>query len=350
MLLHKALDGADADRGRDEGLLHKVLVDLGGIQPGKSLLEPVDLLNGRIRERPGGPLIGTLLRHKGIDAAVLIEGYPFAECLGAEPEHGAVRQGEGFIRDPLVVGVSGRIRIKAMDDRGDECQPELCHGGCVRKVLLVVLHENVLLKWFSTIMQEGGEGSHTQGVWQWKNRSWAEELLAVRRRVFMGLEEGLRKTADKGGGEIRIGRLDEKGFQERKAGSLHGGKRTEPFLLLQPEKLQPSVQLGKGDGEAFAEPFHGRNAQEILGQDTEDEEQAVTGVGDDEVRQDGMGTAAGTDEAQDAKAVADGGAVYEIHQGTPVVSMDTAGALYPAAGTGLQLRMEPGHKGVKQGF
>ena len=109
-----------------------------------------------------------------------------------------------------------------------------------------------LLKWFSTIMQEGWEGSHTHGVWLWKTSSWAEDLRAVRCRIFMGLEEGLCETADKGGGEIRIGRLREKGFQEGKAGNLHGGKRTEPFLLLHPEEIQPPAQLGKGDGETFA--------------------------------------------------------------------------------------------------
>ena len=53
-------------------------------------------------------------------------------------------------------------------------------------------------KWFSTIMQEGWEGSHTHVVWLRENGSRAEHLLAVRRRVFMGLEERLRKTADKG--------------------------------------------------------------------------------------------------------------------------------------------------------
>ncbi len=66
----------------------------------------------------------------------------------------------------------------------------------------------------------------------------------------MGLEEGLCKTADKGGDEIQIGCLGEKGFQEGEAGSLHGGKCAEPFLLLLPEELQPRAQLGKGDGEA----------------------------------------------------------------------------------------------------
>lgn len=67
-------------------------------------------------------------------------------------------------------------------------------------------------------MQETGRGSHTHGVWPWKNSLWAEDLLAVRRRVLMGLEEGLCKTADKGGGEIRIGCPGEKDFQEGEAG------------------------------------------------------------------------------------------------------------------------------------
>ena len=120
-------------------------MDLGGVQPREGLLEAVYLFDGRIREHPGGSLIRTLLRHEGVDAAVLVEGHPFAEGLGAVLEHGAVRQGEWLLRDPLVVGVPGRIRIKVMDDRGDECQPELCHGGCVRKVFGVVVHRNDLL-------------------------------------------------------------------------------------------------------------------------------------------------------------------------------------------------------------
>ena len=151
----------------------------------------------------------------------------------------------------------------------------------------------------------------------------------------MRLEEGLCKTADKGGGEIRIGRLGEKDLQEGKAGSLHGGKGTEPLLLLRLEEIQPAAQLGKGDGEALTEPLHGRQAQEILRQDTEEEEQAIAGVGDDEVREDGMGMAAGTDEAHDAEAVADLGAANEVHQGAVIVGMDAAGSLYPTAGTGL---------------
>ncbi len=101
-------------------------------------------------------------------------------------------------------------------------------------------------------MGQKREESHAHGVWLQENSSWAEHLLAVRRRIFMGLEEGLCKTADKGGGEIRISRLREQGLKEGKAGNLHGGKHAEPIFLLHPKELQPPAQLGKGDAEAFA--------------------------------------------------------------------------------------------------
>ncbi len=88
--------------------------------------------------------------------------------------------------------------------------------------------------------------------------------------------------------------------------------------------------------------------QEILRQDTQEEEQAVAGVRDDEVREDGMGMATGTDEAHDAEAVADWGTAYEVHQGSVVIGMDAAGAPGSAPGTGLQFRTESGHEGIEQ--
>ena len=47
--------------GRDERRLRKMLMDLGGVQPRECLFEAIDLLNGRIREHPGGALVGTFL-------------------------------------------------------------------------------------------------------------------------------------------------------------------------------------------------------------------------------------------------------------------------------------------------
>ncbi len=77
-------------------------------------------------------------------------------------------------------------------------------------------------------------------------------------------------------------------------------------------------------------------------------EQAVSRVGDDEIREDGMGMAAGTDEAQDAEAVAGRCAANEVHQGAAIIGMDCTRPLGPAAGTGLQLGTESGHEGIEQ--
>ena len=60
-----------------------------------------------------------------------------------------------------------------------------------------------------------------------------------------------------------------------------------------------------------------------------------------------MGMAAGTDEAKDAEAVSDRGAIYEIHQGTVIIGMDLAAARCPAEGTGLQLGAESNHERLK---
>ena len=56
-MLDVALDGTYAHRGGDKGILDELAMDLGGVEAGKRLLEPVDLLNGRIRERAGGALV-----------------------------------------------------------------------------------------------------------------------------------------------------------------------------------------------------------------------------------------------------------------------------------------------------
>jgi len=95
------------------------------------------------------------------------------------------------------------------------------------------------------------------------------------------------------------------------------------------------VKLFLGNEEAFTDSFHGNRAQEILRQDAEDEEKAVGGIRDDEVREDGMGMATGTVKAQDTEAVPDRLPSHEINQGTAIIGMDGAGALHPAAGAGL---------------
>ncbi len=166
----------------------------------------------------------------------------------------------------------------------------------------------------------------------------------------MGLEEGDSKTADKCTGKARVSRHLKKLFQEGEAGCLQGREYAHPFFLLPPEEAKPMVELFLCDKEAFTEPFHRSGTQEIFRKDAEDEKEAIGGVGDDEVREDGMGMAAGTDKAQDAEAVADRASVDKVNKRTAIVGMDSAGAFHPTAGTGLGFRTKTGHEGIKKVF
>lgn len=166
----------------------------------------------------------------------------------------------------------------------------------------------------------------------------------------MGLEKGFLEAADKGGGKIGIVRPCEQGFKESRTRGFHGGKSAKPFFLLCFENLQPAAQLRKGDREAFAELFDRGKAQEILGEDAQDEEQAIAGVWDDQVREDGMGMTAGTDDTEDTKIMSDNGSGRKVNEGPAVVSMDAAGAFLSAGGTGLKLRAETIHEGIKEFF
>lgn len=129
--------------------------------------------------------------------------------------------------------------------------------------------------------------------------------MAVIRRIFVGLEEGDSKMADKCGSKVRISRYLKKLFQEREAGCLQRREHAHPLFLLPPEEGKPAVELFLSDKEALTEPLHRSRTQEILRKDPEDEKEAIGGVGNDEVREDGVGMAAGTGKAQDAEAVAD---------------------------------------------
>jgi len=187
-------------------------------------------------------------------------------------------------------------------------------------------------------------------MWWGENILWIEYLLAVIRRIFVGLEEGDSKTANKCGSKVRVTRHLKKLFQEREAGCFHGREHAHPLLPLSPEEVKPMVELFLCDKETLTEPLHRSRTQEILRQDPEDEKEAIGRVGDDEVREDGMGMAAGTGKAQDAEAVADRVSMNKVDKRAAIVGMDSAGAFRPTAGAGLGFRAEAGHEGIKKVF
>ncbi len=110
------------------------------------------------------------------------------------------------------------------------------------------------------------------------------------------------------------------------------------------------VKQFRGNEKTLTEFFHGNRAQEILRQEAENEEKTVGGIRDDEVRKNGMGMAAGTNEAKDTEAVPYRPASHEINQGTVIIGMDGAGSLHPTAWAGLKFRVESSHEGIKKIF
>ena len=187
-------------------------------------------------------------------------------------------------------------------------------------------------------------------MWCPENGSGAELLPAVRRRISVGLEEGDSEAADKTGCKAGIRVHPKKALQEREAGGLHGREKAQPLILVLFEQGKPVAELVLVNTEACADFFHGSKPEEIFRQDTEDKEKAIGGIRDDEIREDSMGMAAGTDKAQDTEAVPDRFSAHEINQGTAIIGMDRAGPLCAAAGAGLQFRPERVHEGIKKHF
>lgn len=66
----------------------------------------------------------------------------------------------------------------------------------------------------------------------------------------------------------------------------------EPFLFVLEKDLFPFIELVPGNAEAFTEGLNGRAVQESFRQDTEDKKEAITGIGDNHIREDGMGVRA----------------------------------------------------------
>ena len=115
-------------------------------------------------------------------------------------------------------------------------------------------------------------------------------------------------------------------------------------------EFQPLIELVAGDRKTFAEFFDGRQAGEELCKDTENEEQAVTGIGDNKIRKDSVGMATATDQAEDADIAPDRPSLNKIYDPAPVISMNTAVSFGTTDGAGFQFGTERGHIGIKQNF
>lgn len=197
-------------------------------------------------------------------------------------------------------------------------------------------------------MKEKFEGSHPHGVWSAKRSLRPEYLLTVIRRILMGLEKRFCKPAHEAGSKRGVTGGKDQIFQKREIGSLQGRKHAEPFIFLCMPKAEPAVELVPCDGKAFEDTLNGAESGKIFSKDAENEEEAIPGIRNDEIRKDGVGMPAGADKTQDADFVPDGRTIYEINQGTLVIGVDLTGTFCPAERTCPQFRMESVHERLEQ--
>ena len=358
MVPDKTLDRADIDCGGDERILYKLFVDLGGVEPRECLLQAVDLLDGSVRQHPGGTFVRTLLWHQRVNPACLVEGDPFADGLWVVLEGGAVRQGQWLLCDPPVISIPGRVRIKPVDHRGNDREPELRDFRGVSELLFVIFHKTGTSFSFSIIVDGKQKRLHPHGVWSVNNRCRDREAQTGRRRgsghgggIPVGLEEGIRGFIRKTAGEKGILRQPGNPKEEIQPGGFRVFQHPEPFLFVLGKDLVPFIELVPGNAEAFTEGLNGRTAQESFCQDTEDEEKAIARIGDDHIRKDGMGVpAAFTDQPEDRDFLYDGLSMDKIDDAAAIVSMDVAVAGGGADGAGLPFGAEGSHIGLEQKF
>lgn len=170
-----------------------------------------------------------------------------------------------------------------------------------------------------------------------KNMSWAEHLLAVIRRVAMGLEERERKFTDEAGGELRIIRPACDLIQECPVTGFPGAEPAEPEVLVPAPQGEPPEELVPADTIHFTGILDGQMMDEVAGQSVDDEKDAVAGIGDDDIREDGMGMAAAAAyDPHDAHRLPDGGIVPELSYASLIIAVDLTAATRAAVRAGIQ--------------
>lgn len=167
----------------------------------------------------------------------------------------------------------------------------------------------------------------------------------------MGLEEGMGRGTDEFHGKIRESFLFIELLPKRDAGGLGVSQYTKPALLMGIPQFKPFVKQALRNAESFTELFYRAKGGKVLPKETQNKEQAETGVRDDDIGKNGMSVlAAVTEDSENTEISGSLLSGIEINDGTSVVVMDMAVPGAVADGTGLQFRAELCHKGIKEKF
>ena len=114
---------------------------------------------------------------------------------------------------------------------------------------------------------------------------------------------------------------------------------------------KPLEKLFSRDAGTLADLLNGGKPGKVLAEDIGDKEQAVTGIRDDEIREDSVGmSAAFTEYTENAKFLFGFLSGSEINDRAPIVIVDMAVSCASTDGAGFQMGLKMLHIGMKQRF
>jgi len=161
----------------------------------------------------------------------------------------------------------------------------------------------------------------------------------------MALEEGEGCLFIKSAEETRDVRHQAQGTEKRKGGLCHILEAAEPKPFVFFVQVFHTVHHGRLNTETPADTVYAFMPYIKSKKDLDEVFQGDLAVGDNEIREDGMGMAAGrTYDAHDTDSVTANSSMPEIEDVAPVISMDMAAAPTPTARTGFLFRAESCHK------
>lgn len=128
-------------------------------------------------------------------------------------------------------------------------------------------------------------------------------------------------------------------------------QNAEPQALVLQEELLPAIDGRWLQAKAFTDTADGIAMVEVVVQDMKDEEEAVTLIRDDNIREYGMvGTAGTAANDRDTDQVADALTVVVVDEIPAVGLVENTIPLRMTAGTGVQGWIKGGHGGVEDIF
>lgn len=127
-----------------------------------------------------------------------------------------------------------------------------------------------------------------------------------------------------------------------------GAQLAQPEGFVFPPKGKPPVELVPAYAVFLTGFFSREMADEMVGQDPENEEGAIPGIRNDDIRQDGMGAlAAVTNDTHDPDLLPHDGTVPELLDAPLVITVDMAFSCGTAVRAGVPFRVILGHVGLE---